>query len=579
MDQQDTQAERLEQLVRQREQRPNSLQPFGTLTWRRSVLSVVTYGLFLTDVLRTGLGVRQLELASVNPDVRVLFGPYNYPVVHLTTANASLPTSSQRFWSYKYDSTSLTMRAVAKTLGLSTWSPARQCDRGATNCSTIAVDDYRYEAAVLAATEREWFTIVAMLRGTGQAYAWLRVASLVAGIVAAENRASTSRTKKVRVALRTFLIIPSHVVVYGSIIPVMCYAAAHALDSSIVYEQIRKDFNALRGFVNFTFGKFISLATVSMRTVWVIALVCHAVTWLSTKRSWSPSLGVMGVPELFIALISSSTVLAHYRFSSWRDCRIMQIHEIPSSQRLRDIRALSFDTTRGAINKLVLGTTSDFQFVSLAFATVSGIVFLACVAERTLGSSLRHRLTVITHTRVPYSSPWLWPTDALVINWANSVTKPVQAQHHCQQPKSEEGQQRLFVESEKNPLKKETPVQRKTSQRLTISVRPLQRYNSVSDSLQDPLLEIDHRTRGVAAFISTLNLTVMSDPVLYLRLQRGHSSQLVGLFECIDTGKLWLLPLPLSMDSLDVPVDWERLQRVAIFKMNELSWCDLLNCG
>ncbi|KAJ0390930.1 hypothetical protein P43SY_010468 [Pythium insidiosum] len=460
-----------------------------------------------------------------------------------------------------------------------TFIRARQCDRGATNCSTIAVDDYRYEAAVLAATEREWFTIVAMLRGTGQAYAWLRVASLVAGIVAAESRASTSWTKKMRVALRTFLIIPSHVVVYGSMIPVMCYAAAHALDSSIVYEQIRKDFNALRGFVNFTFGKFISLATVSMRTVWVIALVCHAVTWLSTKRSWSPSLGVMGVPELFIALISSSTVLAHYRFSSWRDCRIMQIHEIPSSQRLRDIRALSFDTTRGAINKLVLGTTSDFQFVSLALATVSGIVFLACVAERMLGSSLRYRLTVITHTRVPYSSPWLWPTDALVINWANSVTKPVQAQHHCQQPKSEEGQQRLFVESEKNPLKKDTPVQRKTSQRLTISVRPLQRYNSVSDSLQDPLLEIDHRTRGVAAFISTLNLTVMSDPVLYLRLQRGHSSQLVGLFECIDTGKLWLLPLPLSMDSLDVPVDWERLQRVAIFKMNELSWCDLLNCG
>ncbi|GLD92186.1 hypothetical protein PINS_up000719 [Pythium insidiosum] len=749
-------SERLDLLERYRKRRAGALHPFGTLTLRRTLLTIVTYGLFLSDVLRTGLGVRKLELASVNPDVRVLFGPYNYPIVHLTMTNASLPTSTQRFWSYKYDSTSLSMRAVAKTLGLSTWSPCllyestcneidglpgsvvfsmldeliervgkrvaippsrqrnpalegrlamriehqfrdrlneavlpslfyrthrrtcqasfyswerlrrypvcdphgvhpfgcrdqimnfnrlcgltgscedistvplhitrrlqmlqraypnaslelvvlddvedfprgahishgrhdfdvvtlvrvRQCSRGTANCTTIAVDDYRYEAAVLAASEQEWFTIVALLRGTGQAYAWLRVASLLAGIIAAESHASAPWSKKARVVLRTFLIIPSHIVVYGSIVPVVCYAAAHALDSNIVYEQVRKDFNALRGFVNFSFGKFIGMASISMRTVWIIALVGHVVVWLSTRRSWSPSLGVPGVPELFIAFISSCTVLAHFRFKSWRDCRITQIHEIPSSQRLRDIRAESFDTARGSLHQFVLGSTSDVQFISLALVGVSLVVCLGWWAQRLLGASLRYRIAVVSYTRVPYSSTWLWPGNALVVNWANSVTHATRRE---EQTMHEPPPEKLFVESEKNPFKSQAPpVHRKTSRRLTVFVRPLQHDSSRGDVMHDPLLEIDHRTRGAVAFIATLNLTVLSDPLLFNRLRSCRLCKLVGLYECPTTGKLWLLPLASSVEALDIPVDWEALQHLAVFSTCELSWLDLLYCG
>ncbi|KAJ0391186.1 hypothetical protein P43SY_011116 [Pythium insidiosum] len=122
------------------------------------------------------------------------------------------------------------------------------CDSSETGqCSTVAVDDYRYEAISMAATEREWFPIVAMLRGTGQVYAWARVGSLVIGIIASVWRASTSFTQKTWLVLRTILIIPSHIVVYGSIVPVICYAAAHALDSSLVYEQCWLNFGSLAG--------------------------------------------------------------------------------------------------------------------------------------------------------------------------------------------------------------------------------------------------------------------------------------------------------------------------------------------
>ncbi|KAJ0402360.1 hypothetical protein P43SY_004593 [Pythium insidiosum] len=746
-------AARFKQLDRHRRQRApaQTLEPFGSLTFSRVALAIISYGLFLTDVLRTGVGIRRLKLVPQDPDVRVLFGPYNYSIIHLTAANASLPTSSRRYWTYKYDTTSLTMRAVAKALQLSSWSPCllyettcdetlglpgsvvfsmidelvegirariaqphaakhhgasrgqlawrieyqfrdrlneavlpslfyrtrrrtcqasfyssarlqrralcdprdvhpfscldhianfrrlcsstrpcdmtmpqhitrrlsalhraypnasleivvldsvedflrgghishgrhsfdvvtmtrvRQCD--SLRCATIAVDEYRYEAGVIAANEQEWFSIVALLRSTGQAYAWLRVTALITAIIAAQQSSAMPLTQKIRATLRTFFIIPSHIVVYGSIVPVICYAAAHALDSTIVYEQVRMDFNAVKGLFQMNFAKFIAVASVSMRTVWLVALVCHMVTWLSTQRSWSPVLGVIGVPELFIAFVSSSTVMAHFRFPSWRDCRVTQIHEIFPSHHLRDLRAQSFDTARGAVNQLVLGPTSDAQFISLALAAIAVISGLGGMVQRGLGGKLHYRLTVVSRTRVPYSINWLWPSDALVINWANSITQPRLEVNERRDPQPVSGN----TESVNLSPLRQTIAQRQSSTTFSVLVQSLRRLRSTSPTAtHDPLLELDHRTRSVLAFIVTLNLTVLSDPLVYGRLRGALSSPLVGLYECQETGKLWLLPPQSRVDMLDVPLDWRPLRCVAVFSANELSWTDLLNCG
>ncbi|GLD92185.1 hypothetical protein PINS_up000718 [Pythium insidiosum] len=738
----DHDSDRFIELARLREQRPKALQAFGKLTWYRVLLSVFTYTLFLSDAVRSGLGVRQLEFQSQDPDVRVSFGPFDYSTVHLTTSNAS--TAILRYWPYKYDSTSLAMRAVAKALRLPAWSPCilyeatcdeasglpgttvfkmldeliegvrqhtsasdsfsrrrlhsgrtgggmtlraeynirdrlsevilpsifyqtrrrtcqasfysssrlrrrsscdprvvhpfscfdaaanfarvchsstscdsvhtvpqhiarrirvlqlaypnaslelvvldavedfrrgglvshgsrtfdivsfvrlQQCDNEGPrrNCSTIAVDDYRYEAIVVAASEREWFPIVAVLRGAGQTYAWLRVGSLVVGIVACVWHASMRLPQKLWLVVRTLLIIPSHIVVYGSIFPVMCYAAAHILDSSLVYEQIRVDFDAVKGLFQLDFAKFIAVASVSMRSVWTIALALHTIAWISTQRSWSAMQGTLGVRSLFIAFIASWTVLAHFRIPNWRDCRVLAIDEVVSSQRVRDIRSQGFDVAQGNnISRAVLGSTPDFQFISVALGAVAALSTVGWSVLRIVNEQILHRVVVLMHSRVPYSYQWLWSCDALVVGWFNSVTR-------------QQSRPRINIAIENQVDAQVHPFSTDSA---------LGQMPPTKEAL-DPLLQVSHRTPDVLAFIVTLNLAVMSDPLVYYSLRRRHASQVVGLYECRETHSRWLLPLHSSGGAFTVnaPLDWEKLDRVAVFTTGELSWMDLLNCG
>ncbi|GLD92184.1 hypothetical protein PINS_up000717 [Pythium insidiosum] len=460
----------------------------------------------------------------------------------------------------------------------------RECEAiNQTNCWTIAVDDYRYEAAVIAATEREWFPIVALLRIAGQMYSWLRVGSLIAALtVTVEQSTSMPRACKVQLIIRMLLVIPSHVVVYGSIFPVICYAAAHALDSNIVYEQIRMDFNALFGDFKLNLREFIMVASVSMRTVWVIALACHSVIWLMTQRSWCASSGVLGVPELFIAFVSSWTLLAQFRIPNWRDSQILQVDQVAFSQRVHDIRAQSFQNCRGAINQIVLGTTSDVQFICLGLSVVSLIYLLGRMLQHIRPFSLGPPLTIFSYTRVPYSATWLWPADALVINWKNSIVRTQEEPSAHDQVKKTTGVENRVDLPSKTTLRQEEPtktVRTSMYRRLTVTVRPLRRYTTTSDASHDSLLEIDYRTRGNVSLIVTFNLTVMSDPLVFFRLQGCHSSRLVGLYKCSSTGRLWLLPLQSHGDASNSLLDWDKLHRVAIFQTNELSWMDLLHCG
>ncbi|GLE10219.1 hypothetical protein PINS_up022257 [Pythium insidiosum] len=724
--------ERVKLLDRHRRQQLKGLQTFGSLTWSRCVLSIITYGLFLSDVIRTGLGVRRLNLPTVEPGMSVLFGPYSYPVVHLTTANVSLPKATKRFWPYKYDTTSLAMRAVAKALRLPAWpscglyestceetgglpgsvifamlddligqvreharsgsrttdsltlriehhrrdrlsevvlpaifyrtqrrscqasfytsrrlQSAPLCDprarrpfscldltsnfgplcsskpckvvgriyehitrrlamlqraypnaslelvvldslqdfsRGGlmshgrrdfdivtlvrarectTNCSTVAVDDYRYEGIVFSSSERDWYPVVAMLRVVGQLYAWVRVVALVAAIAAVERPASTPLATKIWSVARTFfIVIPSHVVVYSSIIPVACYAMAHLLDANVVYERIRADFYALLGGFQFDFVSFFRLASVAMRTVWLIASACHGLTWVMTQRSWSRELGVLGVPELFIAFVSSFTVLAHIRIPQWRDCRVLQVHRVTSSQRVRDVKAHTFDNARGSTNKLLLSSTSDYQFIAVGLAVVAVISVIWSIVVLSLLPKLRNRLTVFSHTRVSYSSAWLWSNNALVVKWMISF-------------KDSPSSTRIRMLLSASALRKALSS-RKSLKMLTISVR---RLEPPALRPHDQLLQLRYRSQNVLAFIVTLNLTVMSDPLVFYQLRRLNANRVVGLYEHQATGKLWLLPLQSSAACVDAAFDWDDLRRIAVFTTNELAWVDLLHCG
>lgn len=113
----------------------------------RCVFSIVSLLLLITDIPRTGLGVKdvfQLFPNKVGPNTAVYFGPWAYPVAHIwtsesretenrTESSSSTPMSFQgtkgsavikttSLWSYEYDSTSIGMRGVAELLNASVTS-------------------------------------------------------------------------------------------------------------------------------------------------------------------------------------------------------------------------------------------------------------------------------------------------------------------------------------------------------------------------------------------------------------------------------------------------------------------------
>ncbi|KAJ0391870.1 hypothetical protein P43SY_011915 [Pythium insidiosum] len=105
-------------------------------SWTRCLVSLASYALLLTDVLRTGFALRELPMYKrIDPNT-LAFGPFAYTTVHLTRKNAT-SGSSVSLWPYKYDSTSISMRAIAKHLAVPAWSPCLlyetprdQCNEG-----------------------------------------------------------------------------------------------------------------------------------------------------------------------------------------------------------------------------------------------------------------------------------------------------------------------------------------------------------------------------------------------------------------------------------------------------------------
>ncbi|TYZ65837.1 hypothetical protein PybrP1_008084 [[Pythium] brassicae (nom. inval.)] len=147
-------------------------------------------------------------------------------------------------------------------------------------CFTIVIDDFRYEAISISATAADWYFVIAILRTIGQAYAWLRLGLLFIGCFVARSAepqyANTSLRVRVAAGVRTVLMIPSQVVVYGSLLPIVCY-------------------------------QFIYLSAVSMR-------------------------------KLSISFISGLTIMSEFRSLSYRDSRVVSIS--PVRQRRHDFAAI-----------------------------------------------------------------------------------------------------------------------------------------------------------------------------------------------------------------------------------------------
>ncbi|KAF1327349.1 hypothetical protein FI667_g7569, partial [Globisporangium splendens] len=96
----------------------------------RCVFSLISLFLLVTDIPRTGLGIKnvyQYFPRKAGPSVAVYFGPWAYPVAqiwqNLSTSNVvqfagTKGTSTTKLWSYKYDTTSIGLRGIGQLLHL-----------------------------------------------------------------------------------------------------------------------------------------------------------------------------------------------------------------------------------------------------------------------------------------------------------------------------------------------------------------------------------------------------------------------------------------------------------------------------
>ncbi|KAF1335821.1 hypothetical protein FI667_g941, partial [Globisporangium splendens] len=711
-------------LARHRENRAGLVERDIPFWWSRCFVSVISYVLLLSDVLRSGLGAQTSQYPKLEPDRIMFFGPYAYPVAQI---QHSQMVGTGTVWAYKFDSTSVAMRAYAEFFQLGTWhsclfyrarcpqatleastifrmldslvevmasrrpgamphnltlrtrsawvdriyhfilpqffkkwfvrtnqalyydsasleSPAFQfysqnrvrpyacrefwtnfspiCQESnllckdighlwdhilrqkqslqdqfsnmtldmlvveseedfseaavslqgkklfdiaviirvqdctplssavsratsAHNCSTIAVNEFRYEGASLTSTVVSWYYVVATLRVVGQAYAWLHLAMLFLGCYYARSAESRFANKSVFVrafvGMRTLFLIPSQVVIYGNLFPICCYVVAHLVDSAMVYQLVSQAFNTYLGKFTLNITVFLRISAVSMRSAWVLVFVLHALVALRTGRMWSTMNDIPGVSEFTLGFISSLTIMAQFRSISFRDTRVDSIAEVVQSSRMALIRASRYDNSRSFWGLLFFGDVLDAQCLIASSAVFCILMIIVWWCLRILSSLklTKHvELWFWQRTLVPYSAGTLWSTNAFVVSWNGpfiftSATDWLRSdQRHSWHeliPTS------AFVDMK---------CARKRPNGVRVSPGCLIHNSRSSRFAQQDIAVFDDRCREVESMIYLMNVAVMTDPTVFVRL-RWCGGKFIGICKSKATKRVFLIPLGL----------------------------------
>ncbi|DBA02098.1 TPA: hypothetical protein N0F65_011165 [Lagenidium giganteum] len=109
--------------------------------WLRLGYFIISYYLFLSDVIRGGLGIDAFSdvYLRVQPNGFVNFGPFAYPVADIAD-NTTNAFSLDR-WMYKFDTTTVAMRTYVELLNVSSWPPCMMyreaCPDGTIGLATV----------------------------------------------------------------------------------------------------------------------------------------------------------------------------------------------------------------------------------------------------------------------------------------------------------------------------------------------------------------------------------------------------------------------------------------------------------
>ncbi|OQR96983.1 hypothetical protein ACHHYP_12853 [Achlya hypogyna] len=260
-----------------------------------------------------------------------------------------------------------------------------------TQCTTVAITDYRYEGVIGVTATRSCYRFVRLLRLVGQVYNIGRVGLLFAGCYfarAAEAKYVGAPLKtKLWCAFKTFLRIPAQVVIYGSWFPVLLFAIAHIVDVSFLYATIFYGFILLNGAVNLTLEQVYPLGvllTCHMRNVWVLSLAAKMV--VVTTHRWKKPM-IVGFRGYLLPVVSLLSILFEIRLTSERDTHLEHICSALPAPNVVFVRELQ-------------SVPSDFRYWGI-FSDIKNLFLAGCIVYGLGGMLLGQPMTF--PTVVPYT--------------------------------------------------------------------------------------------------------------------------------------------------------------------------------
>ncbi|DBA03083.1 TPA: hypothetical protein N0F65_003330 [Lagenidium giganteum] len=425
---------------------------------------------------------------------------------------------------------------------------ARRCSDNV--CQTLAIDDFRYEGTIGTSAVGDYRLIITILRGFGQGYAWVRLALVIVGCVVGASSVKRNEEEAGRPdgegvlsrSWRWFLSIPTSVVCFGSILPMLAYTLAFLLDSNINNEMIAQKFaTPMSQVLQTTPIEFCRIASRQMRNLWPLIMGVHLLSFLKMNRAtWSPVVdGIAGIAGILPYTLSCLTVFAHYRSYSYRDTRVLAIRELVPSERISLVQRFQYDNARSWWMRLLLGGDMIDHKCLLCLVTLS---VSALVLLRVVMHVLRLPMVVAGwhYSPAPVAAGALWPVSILSVSWEESFF-----------------------------------MQRNSSRALQKLSRGWSRANSIR--VQPDTRDIKRLNHERCVLV---NIVAMTEPLILMQMRTsGNAIPMVFIRHRV-TRAVTLVPQEVfASQGTTIGGDSDSYEVLKVTQASELAWTDLMQCA
>ncbi|KAE9019198.1 hypothetical protein PR003_g15237 [Phytophthora rubi] len=460
-------------------------------------------------------------------------------------------------------------------------------------CTTMFVDDYRYEREMLETNVVDWHFFIAMMRGGAQGYFWVRLILLYrAAFIAAESVDADGLRRHSRgvSAALSVLKIPFQAIVYSSLLPVVCYVLALLLDGNFMDIYLDSYWSTLEGVMSIKLLPFVDLAVTQMRSVWLMALLVDLTVLVARKPIHGSEEKLPGIRGLAISFTSALTIIGPYRHPAFRSTEIESAMRLPAAgQRL--------DTVRASPQWYFNESTYLFDDSTTMLVVCAGAVALLASTVRLVSFLLREdqEVVLISTLNVPLGTERLWPTSSLSIRF-NALTSCTPYQNGLQprasfakiSPEPQLGPASTL----RTPPPPSTIVDPTTKRSSEWRLRHLcgrKRISPVAPNIQLLTGGLASRTPQSHSILQLMNIAMMTDPwnLFWLRVLgiNLHLYRIRASCSALDSSSVVFVPyaviLPYPEDEMEerTGLSCQEFQLVDSLSSRDLPMATLLQSG